>query len=200
MIRPVDMRGTTMRTKAAMPLACALLLAARDQTGNGGAPAASSETAAGPTLPAQPPRPHRRPGLWELRTSTEGDEGVQRTQICLDAGTDPKIALWGAQATPGCNHSEAVRLPDGSWRFRTSCWLGSGGQLSTSGVVTGDLASRYIVRAEQTRSAAEAPQLNRTIRVTTEAQRIGDCPAGWRGGDMSMGPMRINALQVGRPR
>jgi hypothetical protein len=197
-----------MRTKAALtlaqrlaaPLAGLLLLSACGQQ-EGATPAApSNQASASAPVPAPPPGPHRRPGLWELRTSTEGVDGVERTRICLDQGSDPQIALWGAQATHGCNHSEVERLPDGSWRFRASCWLGSGGQLSTSGVASGDLANRYVVRAEASRSAAEAPQMNRTVRVTTEAQRIGNCPAGWSGGDMETGPMRINALQVGRAR
>lgn len=192
----------TLARRLAAPLAGTLLLAACGQQ-DASTPGASPNQAAGPgsaPVPAPPPGPHRRPGLWELRTSTEGEDHVERTRICLDAASDPQIALWGAQATRGCNHSEAERLPDGSWRFRASCWLGSGGQLSTSGVTTGDLSSRYVVQAEASRSAAEAPQMNRTVRTTTEAQRIGDCPAGWRGGDMEMGPMRLNALQVGRGR
>lgn len=191
-----------MRTKAALPIVLALALCGCGQgwnTDTSSGPSSATATAA-PPVPPPPPGPHRRRGLWEMRVSTEGLDAVERTRICLDDASDRQIALWGAQATGGCNHNEVVRQPDGSWRFRASCWLGSGGQLSTSGTVTGDLSNHYIVRAETTRSAAEAPQLNRSYRVTTEAQRLGDCPAGWGGGDMTVGPMRVNALQVGRRR
>lgn len=187
-----------MRTKAALSIACALALTACGQ--NTGAPQSASNPPAAPTavppVPAPPPGPHRRPGLWEMRVSMDGVDAVQRTLICLDKDSDSRIALWGPQANAACTRSDVVRRPDGSWRFESSCWMGSGGQLHTSGVVMGDLSNRYVVRGETSRSGAETPQMNRTAQMLVDVQRIGACPAGWAAGDTTTGPMRSNALKV----
>jgi hypothetical protein len=132
-----------------------------------------------------------------MRVSMEGLDAVERTQICLDKASDQKIALWGAQSNGACSKNAVQHDPDGSWRFEANCDMGTGGWIMTKGVVTGDLTSRYVVQSETTRTGAEVPQMNRTMKVTVEAKRIGDCPAGWAGGDMSVGPMRANALMVG---
>jgi Protein of unknown function (DUF3617) len=184
-----------MRTKTAFPIALALALAACGQHNTSGSSAPAVKMTP-PSPPAPAALPHRREGLWDMRMSMDGLDMVQSTQICLDKTSEQKVALWGAQSNHACSKSVVQRQLDGSWRFEANCDMGSGGWVMTKGSVSGDLSSHYVVQSETTRTGAAVPQMNRTMKVTIEAKRVGDCPAGWTGGDMSVGGMRANALKV----
>ena len=153
---------------------------------------AQAPASAAAAVEAPPPR---NPGLWVQTVDTAGM--TQKAEICLDAATDLKIARFGAQAAGGrCAGNRVTRTPQG-WAFESVCDLGTGGQVTTRGVATGDMASRYVLKAETTTTGAAAPQMNGTRPLTLEAAWQGPCPAGMAPGDMRLpGGVSINLLEL----
>lgn len=124
----------------------------------------------------------RAPGLWEQRVSDGG--AVQVTRICLDAATDRQMALAGRQLNETQCRSHSVSQGPGGWRINTVCDMGAAGQVTTSGVATGDFARRYEIRLEQTTTGAPTPGLNGHRRLLVNATLQGPCPAGMTPGQM----------------
>lgn len=159
------------------------------------APAAGAET----PLPGQsgtPTPPVRRAGLWEQRLSTEGM--VQVTRICIDDALDARLSWWSQQATnETCEKNLVSRRTDGSWQFSSVCDMGTGGKTTSSGVASGDFASRYVITGESSTVGAAAPQMNGIRSVNIEAVWQGACPEGFRPGDMELpGGIRMNLLDM----
>ena len=153
------------------------------------APAATAGQAA-----AAPPA--RKPGLW-VQTVKSGDMS-QRAQVCIDAATDAKISLFGAQAGAGrCAGNRVTPAAGGGWAFESVCDMGSGGTTTTKGVATGDMASHYRLTATSTTTGAQAAQMNGAREMSLEAAWQGPCPAGMKPGDMTLdGGVTINLLTL----
>ncbi|MAK81897.1 MAG: hypothetical protein CMJ17_08470 [Phenylobacterium sp.] len=160
------------------------------------APAAEDAQTPLPGQPGAPAAPTRRAGLWEQRLSTEGI--VQVTRICIDDTLDERLSWWGQQATDeSCEKNLVTRRTDGSWQFSSVCDMGTGGKTTTSGVASGDFATRYVITGESSTVGAQAPQMNGTRTVNIEAVWQGACPEGFRPGDMELpGGMRVNLLDM----
>lgn len=188
-----------MRAAVLASLSLALVVSAcnrKDAEGEAppaGEAAGSSNSAAAPATP-----PKRRPGLWEMRTSMQDVDFVQTTRVCLDEATEAKLSMFGANVTKDmCEKNLVTRQIDGSWRFSSVCDMGSGGKTTTSGVATGDFSSKYQVRAESSTTGAATPQMNRQSTVVIDAAWQGPCPAGMKGGDMTLpGGGKINMLEM----
>lgn len=138
------------------------------------APAAPAPAAA-PAAPAAPITFQRKPGLWEMQMSMGGIDFVQKSQTCVKAGENDTTAFNPQAPGPeNCSRQAVVKQADG-WRFETVCDMGSGGEVSVSGVASGDFDTRYQVRSQMVISGAAVPQMNRTTTVNVDARRIGDC-------------------------
>ena len=124
----------------------------------------------------------RAPGLWEQRVSD--GVGVQVTRICLDAATDRQMALAGRQLNESQCRSHSVSQGPGGWRIATVCDMGAAGQVSTTGIATGDFARRYEIRLDQTTTGAPTSGLNGHRRLVVTAALQGPCPAGMAPGQM----------------
>lgn len=140
--------------------------------------------------------PRRKPGLWEQRVSN-GDF-VQVSRVCLDAATEARLNWWGGQATQDvCEKNLFSARVAGGWQVSSVCDMGSGGKVTTSGVVTGDVNAHYQLTAESSTVGAEAPQMNGIRRMVVDAAWQGPCPADMKPGDMSLpGGIRINLLDM----
>jgi len=164
---------------------------------------AQAPTAAqAPSGPGRPAIPRRKPGLWEMSMSIEGEDMAPIvTKVCLDEATEGRMAIWGGQVTNDmCSKNEVSPLPGGGVRFASTCDMGSGGRTTSVGTATGDLTSNYVVRVQSTTSGAAAPQMNRSSKMTIASRRVGPCPAGQKGGDMTMpGGVTINMNDMPRP-
>jgi hypothetical protein len=175
----------------------------KDEAGKASAGAAPAATAAAPAkAPATSPAamPHRKPGLWEQKVTTSGFS--QTTRLCLDAATEAKMSVWGAQTSKDrCQKTSIDRKLDGSWTFASVCDMGSGGKTSTEGAITGDFASSYHLTANSKTEGAQAAQMNGPHAMTMDATWQGPCPAGFKPGDMELpGGMKINIAEAGGPR
>ena len=152
-----------------------------------GTPAAPS--AAAPATPAGPAGlPRRKPGLWEMTMTLQGeDQPPMVTRMCLDAATEAKSSIWGNEMTREmCSKNEMRRQLDGSWKFSSVCNMGSGGVTRSDGSATGDLTTNYVIRMKSSTSGAELEMMNRESAMSIASRRIGPCEPGQRGGDMIM--------------
>ena len=124
---------------------------------------------------------------------------MQISRICLDAATDARMSLWGAQATKDlCGGNTMTPLPGGGWSFSSTCDMGTGGKTTTSGTATGDFNVKYLVQAKSVTEGAAAPQMNGPHTVNIEAAWQGPCPAGTKPGDMTLpGGIKVNLLDLG---
>lgn len=141
---------------------------------------------------AAPAAPPRKPGLWSQTIAT-GSARPMTMKLCIDAATNAKISAFGSQA-PASRQSTSP-IP-GGWRFQSVCDMGPGGKMTSSGTATGDFNSAYTVKATTVTTGAAHPGGNGTHNMTMTAKWEGACPAGMKGGDMTMpGGMKVNILQ-----
>jgi hypothetical protein len=157
-----------------------------------------AEEAPAPTAQATPEMvaPARKPGLWEQRVSN--GEVLQVSRVCLDPEVDAKISWWGAPATRDvCQKNLVTHRPDGGWQFSSVCDMGTGGQVTTAGVATGDFSAHYQLAGQSSTVGAAAPHMNGVRRLTIDAAWQGPCPAGMQPGDMSLpGGAKISLLEL----
>jgi len=154
------------------------------------------EKPAEPAKPAAPALPERKPGLWNQTVSMGGMS--QTFKICLDVATGKKLSMFGQQTSEtACARTSMTPRIGGGWDFSSSCDMGSGGQIETKGVATGDLTSKYDVKATSVTTGAAEAQANGTFEMTMSAAWAGACPPDYKPGDMELpGGMRMNISQM----
>ena len=161
------------------------------------APEAASATTAAASAPATPSLtpPERKAGLWEQKMSTAGM--TQVTRICFSDEVNKKMTLWGQQGGKDMCAEQSVTPTPGGWKFSSTCNMGSGGTIVSTGEAKGDFGSHYTVDVKSTTTGAGAPQMNGEHAMTLEATWKGPCPAGFKPGDMELpGGMKVNMLTM----
>jgi hypothetical protein len=176
--------------------AAALALGACNKAGDKAGSAAAPGAAPAASV-AEMPMPNRTAGLWKQTISGRGH--AQTVRICLDANTDKKMALWSqGMGMEHCSKNEHHRGLDGSVTFASECDLPPSGHVSSKGVANGDFSSHYTVTIEGTIEGAAMKQMNGSSTTVIDAVREGDCPAGWKGGDMELpgvGKVNFESMQ-----
>jgi hypothetical protein len=121
----------------------------------------------------------------------------QVSRICFSDEVNKKMTLWGQQGGEDMCSSSSVTPTIGGWKFTSTCNMGSGGTIVSSGEARGDVGSHYVVEIKRSTTGASAPQMNGEHATTLEATWKGPCPAGFKPGDMELpGGMRINMLAL----
>ena len=170
--------------------ACSKKPAGAPDASNAAAPAVASAPA-GPMTP-----PERKAGLWEHKMSTAGMTQVSR--ICFSDEVNKKMSLWGQQGGDDNCSAKSMTPIAGGWTFSSTCNMGSGGTIVSSGEAKGDFGTHYTVDIKSTTTGAAAPQMNGDHAMTLEATWKGPCPADFKPGDMELpGGMKINMLTMG---
>lgn len=147
-------------------------------TGDAG-PAAGAAPVSGPMA-----APKRKPGLWSQTVASEGNS--QTIKLCLDAATEAKLSVWGAQAgSEACAQNTFMRTATG-FSFDSVCDMGPAGKITTKGVGSGDFDTRYEIKATSVTTGASMGQANGTREMTITGTWDGACPAGMKPGDMSL--------------
>ena len=177
--------------------ACVLALAACSKKP---ASTADASSAAAPAVASAPAArmtpPERKAGLWEQKMSTAGMTQVSR--ICFSDEVNKKVTLWGQQGGDDNCSTKSVAPTAGGWTFSSTCNMGSGGTIVSSGEAKGDFGTHYTVDIKSATTGAAAPQMNGKHAMTLEATWKGPCPADFKPGDMELpGGMRINMLTMG---
>lgn len=161
---------------------------------------AANVSAAAATSDAPLAPPHRKPGLWTQTMNTAGMKQV--TKMCLGADTESKMTIWGQQtAKDACEKSTVTPVP-GGMKFESTCDMGEGGRMVSTGTATGDFNSAYTVKVSSTTTGAKMAQANGVHEILMEGKYEGPCPAGMKSGDMQMSipgmkqPMTINVEEM----
>ena len=193
-----------MRTKALVATSLVLIAGSLAACGKkageagDGQTAATEPSAASAVANASATPPKRKPGLWQQTMTLEGaGRGSMVSKICTDEAFEQKASVFANNAMPGACSESGITPTGGGWKFHSVCNMGSGGTTVSDGVVTGDMASRYEIKTTTSTTGAAAPQMNRSAQMTIAAERLGDCPAGWAGGDMELpGGVRIQGSSM----
>ena len=129
--------------------------------------------------------PTRAPGLWTFHLVYD-DLVLPDSQMCIDQTAERRLTIAGVEIDR--THCEVYALtPTGksTWAVRSVCTLESKARAQTIGTVKGDLASAYSVDSTAVTSAFANPLLDGTHHMAIAAKRVGPCPAGQRGGDIT---------------
>ena len=125
--------------------------------------------------------PARKPGLWETTIETSG-KVLHTTRHCIDARTDRQMQEMGMGLTSGCTKRD-IRRDGARIVSDTVCKFGQS-TMTSHAVTTGDFASA--IRTESD-THYEPPLMGKTdSRAVVTSKWAGECPAGWKPGDMEM--------------
>ncbi|MDB5431126.1 MAG: hypothetical protein JWP35_2242 [Caulobacter sp.] len=190
-------RWPVLLTASAAVLALAACSKPAGKTASGEAAAPGAAPASTGISAQMGAMPTRAAGLWTQTIHTK--DHSQAIKICLDADTDKRMSMWSqGMGMEKCSKNEAHRGLDGTVTFESECDIPPSGHISSKGVAKGDFSSHYTVTIDGTITGAAMKQMNGASSTTIDAVRDGDCPAGWKGGDMEMpgmGKMNIETMQ-----
>jgi hypothetical protein len=141
--------------------------------------------------------PVRAPGLWAVAVSYDnGAEMIPVSDICLDAASDARMTIVGAQMNRGdCSTYQASRTAHETWTVHSVCTLGPA-TITTDAQVVGELDGQYWVRGQSDTTGAAQPAQNGRRALAVEARRLGACPKGQRGGDVITGSRVSNLFSA----
>ncbi len=141
--------------------------------------AAVAGVALAPTAFAQPlGMPAREGGQWEVTMSGMGERGPMTMTMCVDPATERSFSPGamghgpgapGGGGAPHCTR-EDVHPIAGGWAFNSVCPT-RGGQVESSGTVTGDFRSHLHMVVD-----TKGPQ--GAHHMVMDQRRLGPCPAG----------------------
>lgn len=165
--------------------------------GPAGAPGAAPDAAgagtnaaaeAAPAAP-DPNKPQRKAGLWQL-TSTS-DRGSSTSTLCVTAASEARYNAFARGGRGGGGRAGAcqprISKNGSNWRATTDCTNSFGDTtFTTKGTqtITGDLNTRYTMKSAMTMSGGDRG--GQTMNSTVTGEYKGACPAGQKGGDMTM--------------
>jgi hypothetical protein len=134
--------------------------------------------------------PARKPGLWEVKTTVEGNPRALTVQQCIDASTDQMLqSVAGPFSAPACPDRE-VKKSDGSMTIDSRCTFG-GKPASAHAVVAGSFDHAYTMTV--TSEGGELP----AVKMTIEGKWLGACAADQKPGDVVMaGGVKINVPEL----
>ncbi len=148
-------------------------------------------------IASHPSWPLRASGLWSFHLVYDGGAyAIPDSQICLDKAAEMRLTLAGAQMDQRkCERYLLNATTPGKYEVHSVCSLANHARAETTGTVSGDLASGYTVDATAVTSGASNAQQNGTHHLSVTAQRIGDCPNGQLGGDMTTNGKTANVFR-----
>lgn len=147
-----------------------------------------------PVAGAADEMPARRAGLWETSVESDG-KALHSTRQCIDGQTDKRMQEMGmGVANASCSKKE-VRREAGRIVSDTVCTIGQT-TMTSRAVISGDFNSQ--IRTESD-TRYDPPMMGKaTSKVVVTSKWSGECPAGWKPGDMEMpgGRARMNVNDV----
>jgi hypothetical protein len=143
--------------------------------------------------------PARKPGLWELkmgrieiRTDRENIMGAPVTvQQCIDAATDQMMmSSMGPLAQAACPTRNVQRSGD-TITIDATCPL-KDRTATTHAVITGSLDNAYTMTVTSESDALPGGRMT----MTMNGKWLGPCAADQKPGDMIMGGIKLNILDM----
>jgi Protein of unknown function (DUF3617) len=132
--------------------------------------------------------PMRKAGLWEVKTTIEGQGRAVTVQQCIDAATDQMLqSSAGPFAAPLCTGRDVTKSDTGM-TIDTHCSF-NGKAANAHAVVSGSFDSAYVMTV-----TAEGGALP-PVKMTIEGKWLSACTAGQQPGDVIM----ANGVKVNIP-
>ena len=147
-------------------IASAALLSACSNAESGKAGEAGKSEA--PAAAAKAPKA----GLWEQTTSGGMIPAPMTVKMCIGEpveGSNP----FEAPPAAGSECTQSGTATD----FKSTCTT-NGMTVTSAGKVTGAMSSAYKVELTTTTTGANVPPQMAEMKMTIDAERVGDCPAG----------------------
>jgi len=178
----LPMRARLRRISGRAPMHARLLLVAFALTCTA---LACAQPAAAQDMPA------RKPGLWEIKTTSEG-HGMPPTtsEHCIDAETDKLMnSMGGNMRQEMCPKRDVQKV--GSTIVVDSVCKAMGMTITSHSVTSGDFNSAYTVKITS-KTEGGPPGLAGNTSITLDAKWMGACKADQKPGDMMSAGRKIN--------
>jgi hypothetical protein len=131
--------------------------------------------------------PSRKPGLWEVKTTIEGQGRAVTVKQCIDPATDQMLqSSAGPFSAPLCERE--VKTSASGLTIDSRCKF-NGKQASAQAVVSGSFDDAYTMTV--TSETADLPP----GKMTMEAKWLGPCTADQKPGDVVM----ANGVKINIP-
>jgi hypothetical protein len=135
--------------------------------------------------------PARKPGLWQVKTSIEGNTVPARViQQCIDAATDQMMQSSAGPFAPEACPKRDVQRSENLITIESICTVG-GKAATAHSVVTGSFDSAYTMTVTSQSEVIPDGKMTMTI----EAKWLGPCSMDQKPGDIVMG----NGVKVNIP-
>ena len=135
--------------------------------------------------------PKRKPGLWEMSTTSVGNKGAPAmSKVCIDTATDRELMNFGLGVANQLCSKRDIKVSGSVATLNMVCTIGNSQSTSRSTITyAGNTAYRAEVRAH-----FEPPFLGQSDSTTTQqAKWTGACPPDMKPGDLVTGNgVRIN--------
>ena len=133
--------------------------------------------------------------LFDLDTF---EESVLPAMLALaDEATEAKMTVWGQAAGKDICAKNTITPMAGGWRIESECDFGEAGKNVSTGTITGDFNTKYVLKMSTTTTGAKMLQMNGTQEMEMTGVWQGACPAGMKPGDMTLpGGATININDV----
>lgn len=136
----------------------------------------TTETASVPAASATVAPPAPKAGLWEQTMSGGPIPAPMVVKMCVGE-TAPGANPFAVPATPGTDCTQTSKAIPGGAEFHSTC--NTDGRIVTSdGKVSGNMESAYKVEIATTTTGPNVPPQVGDMKMTIDAKRLGDCPAG----------------------
>ena len=164
-----------MRTQMILVSAAAALLAAcsnsndaaKTQAADANAPASPAENA---TMPAP------KPGLWQQTVSGGAMPAPTTVKMCVGPTVAGENPFSAPQPGVACSENSVKSAPGGA-EFHSVCEA-QGMTVTSDGKVSGDMNNAYKVDITTKTTGPNVPAQMAEMKMTIDATRLGDCPAG----------------------
>jgi Protein of unknown function (DUF3617) len=141
-----------------------------------------------PARAAEPPS--RKPGLWEVKTSIEGNAPARVIKQCIDASTDQMLQSSAGPFAPAVCPQRSVQRSENSITIDSVCRIGDK-PATAHAAITGSFDSAYTMTV--TSQSDDLP--DGKMIMTMEAKWLGPCSADQKPGDIIMG----NGIKINVP-
>jgi hypothetical protein len=135
----------------------------------------------------------RKPGLWTLEVTVDGEKEQGKMKQCIDAKTDARMMQMAGQIGASCTKNQLTK--SGSfYTYDSECTM-SGSTMKAKGVFKGDFDSKYEGEIVTTISPPLFGQSSSTTKLV--GSWVGNCPTGMNPGDMVMpNGMKVSLEQM----
>jgi hypothetical protein len=150
--------------------------------------------------------PIPKPGLWEMKMTMQtgqstGPKTIElHTRQCLGQTSEKeaKALIFGTNSSDMTCSRQDIRKTADSYIIDAVCTSKQAGSTTTTHAeITGDLNSSYTVKSTSRTEGGKSKRQESS--VAGSAKRAGDCPAGWKSGDVE-GPdgKKFNMKDAGK--